>query len=365
MSNETPDKTRPSSGPTIIQAFIWGFIAAAFGSLFAFIGSLLSDKPVLPPAADTLHGASTPAEMNRVVDALLSAGKTAIDHDSTLMSKMDIGIILLCMLVVASTVYIIIRRHKPQQTSVPVWRTVLLIALLAVPPVVITVGACFMKDTLLHTSGISLALRNENTRPAVVRKGANVTVVIPTTLQSFFGYHESNSLKVNRAIATYPSGDQIPVTLIGVHIDDGGRKPGKTDIIPLMENVILRLQFTVPDDAKLGGAVIDLAVTGSLRLIPSGSKTPTARGDFDTTARFRVARDKEADFQSSHDALSSRVTRYNWFSFLSAAFAILGLTFFSPWTCRKCCGRVSAFKIKDDHLCPTCFEEQKKVGNSD
>ncbi len=79
MSNETPDQTQRSSGPTIIQAFIWGFVAAAFGSLFAFIGSLLSEKPDLPPEADALHGASTPAEMNRVVDTLLAAGQTAID----------------------------------------------------------------------------------------------------------------------------------------------------------------------------------------------------------------------------------------------------------------------------------------------
>ncbi|MCD4779836.1 MAG: hypothetical protein K8S27_04720 [Candidatus Omnitrophica bacterium] len=361
MTNETSRQTSSSSGPTIFQAFIWGFMVAAFGSLFAFIGSLISDKPVLPPAADTLHGASTPAEMNRVVDTLLSVGNLAIEHDSALVLKLGFTIIALCVLTVIATVWIVTHRRQLQRALVPTWHTVLLILMLAVPPIIITVGACFMKGSLFQSSEISHALQNENTRPPVVRKGAMVTVLIPTTLQSFFAYHKCDSFKIEHAMAALPSGERIPVTLADARFNDGGRKPGSTDFIPLMENVKLRLQFTLPDDPELYGAVIDLGVSGSLNLIPSSSKEPTDRENFDMTARFRVARDQEADFQEDYDALTSRVTRYNWFSFPSAGFAILGIIFFSPWMCRKCRGRVSAFKIREDHLCPKCFEERQKA----
>jgi hypothetical protein len=365
MSNDTSNEIRPSSGPTIVQAFIWGAMAAAFGSLFAFIGSLLSDKPVLPPAADTLHGASTPGEMNRVVDTLLSAGKSALDHDSALVSNLGISIVALCTLIVISTVWIVVRRRQPQRAPAPPWRSVLLILMLAVPPIVITVGACLMEDRLLRSSAISQALCNENTRPAVVRKGTEAKVLMPTTLQSRFGYHKCSSFKMKRVIATLPSGEQVPVALANARFDDGGRMPDKTDFIPSVRNVELRLQFTVPDDPKLCGALIDLGVGGSLSLIPSHSKVPTDRGDFDTMARFRVARNQEADFQATYDVLSARVTRYNWWSFPSAVFAILGITFFSPWMCRKCRGQVSAFKIMGDHLCPECFQEQKKAAEAE
>jgi hypothetical protein len=360
MTSTSSNQQPSSSGPTIIQALIWGFMAAAFGSLFAFIGSLLSEKPVLPPAADTLHGASTPAEMNRLVDTLLSTGKTAIEHDTALVSKMGIAVIALCTLIVISTVWLVLRRRQTHRAPAPMWRTVLLILMLAVPPVVITVGACIKEDSLFQSFGISQALRNENTRPPVVRKGTTVEVLIPITLQSRFGYHLCNSFEVKRVMATLPSGAQVPLTLADAHLNDGGRKPDKTDFIPVMENVTLRLQFTVPDDPKLCGAVIDLAVSGSLNLIPSGSKEPTGSGHFYTTARFRVARDQEADFQTAYDALSSKLARYNWFSFPSAGFAILWISVFSPWICTKCRGRVIGFKNKDAHLCTNCLEEQRR-----
>jgi hypothetical protein len=241
-----------------------------------------------------------------------------------------------------------------------VWRTVLLLLTLSVPVIAITVTVSFLKDRLLHGSGISKALRNENTRPPVVGTGTMVEVEVPTKLQSFFGYHESRSFKVKHVVATLPTGEQVPLTLNDARLRDGGRKPGMTDIIPLMENVELRLQFNVPDDSKLRGAVIDLAFSGSLGLIPSGSKTPIARGDYEAAARFRIARDQETEFQSSYDALSSKLNRNNWFSFTSAGLAILAITFFSPWFCRKCRGRVFAFGIMDGHLCKKCFEEQRK-----
>ncbi|MFH0783664.1 MAG: hypothetical protein V2B20_17155 [Pseudomonadota bacterium] len=365
MSNNTSNQPQSSSGPTIIQAFIWGIMAAAFGTLFAFIGSLLSETPALPPATDSLHGASTPAEMNRIVDTLLSAGQSAIGHDSALASKLGIAIIALCALIIGTAVWVVVRRHRFQSPPTPRWRTVLLLLLLVVPVIAISVGACFMKGRLLRSSSISQALCNENTRPPAVRKGSMVEVAIPITLQSFFGYHDSHSLKVGRVVATLPSGEQVPLTLTDARLRDGGRKPGKTDFIPVMENVKLRLQFTVPDDPRLCGALIDLAVSGSLGLIPSGSKQPVGRGNFDTTARFRVARDQEADFQTSYDAVSSKITGFNWFSFPSAGFAFIAITFFSPWLCRKCQGRVSAFKIRDGHLCPKCSEEQQKVAEAE
>ena len=365
MSENTQSETRSWSGPTIVQAFIWGFMAAAFGTLFAFIGRLLSEKPELPPAADPLHGIATPAEMNRALDELLAAGATAIDHDTALASNLTIGIVALCALVIGCAAWVVLRRRRPMSPPTPVWRTVLLVLALGVPLIATTVTTSFMKDRLLHGSAISSALHNEDTRPPVVGTGTMVEVRIPTTLQSFFGYHESRSFRLKHAVATLSTGEQVPLNVNDARLRDGGRKPDMTDIIPLMENVDLRLQFTVPDDRNLRGAVVDVEVAGSLGLIPSGSKQPNARGDYDAAARFRVARDQESEFQASYEVLSSRITRNNWFAFPTAGLAILAITFLSPWFCRKCRARVSAFGIMDGHTCKNCFEEQRRNADLD
>jgi hypothetical protein len=359
MSNDNDKARRPAaSGPTIGQALIWGFMAAAFGSLFAFIGKQLSDAPSVPPATDALHGASDPAEMNRIVDNILAAATPALGHDRFLVMKLGIAIIVLCALIVVATLWIIRRRHLAPHTPVHVPRTVFLILILAVPVTAITVGASAMQDRLLESSGISESLRNQNTDPPVVRVGSPVTITMPVSLQSFFAYYECKSFTITSATATLPSGETISVALTNAKIDNGGSKPGTTDVIPTMENVKVYLNCVVPNDSRLGGAVVELSVAGSLRLIPSTSHDPIESGDFDTTVNFRVARDKEAGFQTSYDSLS--LGRYNWFSFPAAAFAIIGIVLFSPWTCRQCRGRVSAFKIMDGHLCPTCFKERKK-----
>jgi hypothetical protein len=347
----------------------WGkFVGlVAFTAIAALVASILqnpffqlSEKPELPPATDSLHGAASPAEMNRIVDGLLAVGSSAIGQDSSLASQMRIGVMILCALIVVTAVWIVVRRRRTSCPPTPVWRTVLLILTLTVPVPALTVTTSLMQGRLLQSSGILKALRNENTRPPIVREGTMVEVEIPTTLQSVYGYHECTSLKMNRAVATLPSGEEVPLSLTDAHLSDGGSKPGKSDFITFMENVKLRLQFNVPNDPRLCGTLIDMSATGSLRLIPSGSKEPINRGDFDTTARFRVARNQEADFQASHDAVSSKITGLNWFSFLSAGFAFIAITFFSPWLCRKCHGRVSAFKIRDGHLCPKCSDEQQR-----
>ena len=365
MSKNTSNQSPSSSGPTIIQALIAGFVVAAFGTLFTFIGSLLSGEPALPPATDSLHGASTPAEMNRIVDTLLLGAQSAISHDSALASKMGTAIITLSALVIGTSVLVVVRRRRPQCRPAPTWRTVLLVLMLVVPVIAISVGVCFMKGRLLQSSSISKALSNENTSPSAVRIGSIVEITIPITLQSFFGYYDSRSLNVKRVVATLPSGEQVPLALNDAVLRNGDRKPGKTDPIPIMENVKLRLQFTVPDDPRLCGSLIDLAVSGSLSFIPSGSREPTASGDFDTSARFRVARDQEADFQASYIAVSSKLSSFNWFSFPSAVFALIAITFFSPWLCRRCKGRISLSNIYVGHLCAKCSEEQQKVAEAE
>jgi hypothetical protein len=234
-----------------------------------------------------------------------------------------------------------------------------LILILALPPIIITIGTSFMEDRFLQAPSISEALRNENTRPPVVRRGTTVTVVVPLTLQSFFGYHLCRSIKLDRVVASLANGEEVPVTLTDVRCDDGGRKPGKTDVIPLMENVRLRLLFTLPDDPTLRGAVIGMVLSGDLWLIPQGSKEPTSTRHFDAEMHFRVARDEEADFQESYDTLSATLYRYNWLSFLTAGLVILAIIFLSPWVCIFCGGPVLGVKFKNVSVCRKCYDERE------
>jgi large-conductance mechanosensitive channel len=57
--------------------------------------------------------------MNHIVDTLLTAGRTAIDHDSLLVTKIGFAIVALCVLVLICTVWVLARRRQLQDRPAP------------------------------------------------------------------------------------------------------------------------------------------------------------------------------------------------------------------------------------------------------
>ena len=364
MSNDAP---RSPSGPSVIQALIWGFMAAAFGSLFAFISRLTGEAPALPPAADPLHGTASPAEMNRLVDTLLTSAVAALQHDTVLMSKFGFAILLLCILCLMSTVWIIIRRRRQGCTSVPKWRTVCLIMVLAISPIVLSIGGCSRSDNMLHSAKIVAALRNDNTDPHVVLPGSDVTVHIPTDLQSVNGYGHCTSFDITSIIATLPSGEQVPLKVVDPKSHTSGSIPGNTpsQLVTYLYHVHIPLEFVIPNDPRLAGAVIDMAASGSADIIPSGSRKPTATASFAGKARFRIGREQESSFEADCNNVTSRFAQLNWLTIVSGLFVLIGLTCFGQFACRKCNRVLNMWLEMEGQLCPKCFKEQQKAAEEE
>jgi hypothetical protein len=175
-------------------------------------------------------------------------------------------------------------------------------------------------------------LSNENTSPHVVSPGTRVKVEIPVSMQSFFGYHEVSRFSLDGSQALLPDGSREPIELGDPGMSSGGRKPGKTDLIPLMEMVEPRASVTVPADPRLRGAIIGISVSGTLDLIPEGSRQVSMSKDYQAAATFRVAREAEVEFSGNYLLVSERLSTNVYMSFIVAALVLLGILIFSPST---------------------------------
>jgi len=305
----------------------------------------LFGKPASKRAADSnasanlpapaLDSTSTPREKNTAIDALLADAPSAIKHDSSLVSAIGIGATLLCVFVVAATVYAINLHRKHQQAATSLQRTALVVLLLALPLIAISIGAYLMTDGLLQTSRISVALGNDNTRPALVGKGDDVTIVVPISIDPSFSYSGLEYVSITRATATRPSGEQVPVNIISGDMTVEGRKSATFRIERAKDDVKLHVELSVPNDPSLSGALIELAFAGSLNLIAKDTKQSKARRYFTKSSRFRVARQKELDFQLTHWLLSDRLATWNAISFSAGTFAIFGFILVTHWQRRK------------------------------
>ena len=350
-------KQPSSSGPSIGQALIWGFVAAAFGGLFAWIGKLLSSSPQAPPTVDPLHGLSSPAEMNKHIDTLLSAGGAALAHDHSLANTLWIIVVGVCLVSLASAfIYIQRMRSRPVPSG---WRTAGVILLLGLPPVVITSAISIKKDGLFQAGLILQGLENENTRPGVVSRGKEVGVTIPVAMQSFFGYHQSVSFALRSSVALLPDGSRVPVKLDNPAMGVGGRKPGSTDVIPLMEDVKPKATFTIPDDPRLDGAIIKVATSGTLNILPQSHPDAFSSEDYTASTRFRVATEKEVQFASEYSQISDNISNVGWLSWPSLVAVIAGIILGTPGACKKCLKKVNRMKIFDGHLCRECFNSSQ------
>jgi len=164
---------------------------------------------------------------------------------------------------------------------------------LAITPIVLASGPKLIEDQLLNAGLVTRSFTNAYTSPAVIAPGMRVRVDMPVAMQSFEGYFEVRSFALVRSIATLSNGRSIPVEIEIPEMTGSSpsSKPDKTDVIPLMLNVVPEASVTVPSDPQLSGAVIEISSTGALRVMSEG------RGlydrTFDALTTFRVARDKE------------------------------------------------------------------------
>jgi hypothetical protein len=282
-----------------------------------------------------MDGASTPREKNTAIDALLADAPSAIKHDSSLISAIGIGTTLLSLLVVALTVYAIILYRKHQEATTLLQRTALVVILLAIPLMAISVGAYLMTEGLLRTSKISAALGNDNTRPSLVGKGDDVTIVVPISIDPSFTYSGLDHVSVARATATRPSGEQLAVNITSGNLAEEGRESVNFHIERVKDDVKLLVELSVPNDPGLSAAIIELAFTGSLNLIAKDTEKSKARRYFTKSSRFRIARQKELDFQRAHWSIADKLATWNAISFSTGAFGIFGIILATHWQRRK------------------------------
>jgi hypothetical protein len=356
---------RTSSGPPlIVKAFIAGIVIAAIGSVFAWLGKLISGAPEPIPVIDPLRGATSPAEMNQKLDALLAMSAQAITHDSALAKNLGILVAVLCALSLTCTLCYVLKMRRKEQPVPPTWRTILVILVLALVPVLATCTVMIKESTLLQASPVLQSMANENTTPAVVSPGEEVSIGFPLQVRSNRSYYEEAVLNIEKALAQTVDGQTIPVVFTAPKTSGGGSKPGKTDFIPVWENVKIHATMKIPDDPKLSGAIIQLSSSGSALILPEGSPNTLSRINFTSAATFRVAREKEQQFKTQFDKVTATLSSYNYWSWPSAAVVFIAIMFLTPSACKRCKKKLNVFKLMDGHLCGVCFEAVKKEKES-
>ena len=346
--------------PTLWEIFIGTGIIAAATAFFGFIGKLLSDKPIALSVHDTFQGNSTPGAMKAQIDAILATGESALRHDNILATTLS----LMVFLVTAASFVLLIRYIKKMrgknQPVPPKHRTVTVICILALIPIVFAVGVWMKKDSLFHAAPILESFKNVNTSPEVVRPGENVRVTIPVSIQSFFSYYESKQFNIIKSVAYIDDGQQLPVELIAPSMGSGGSVPGKTDFIPVMENLEPKVSFTIPNDPQFDGAIIEFICSGTLETISSNRNFVDQ--DYNATTSFRLARAKEMEFANSYNAACIKITQHNDLAFYNALLVFLGIIFLTPGMCSRCENKYKRIVLlnRDDYVCPTCFKEIEK-----
>jgi hypothetical protein len=332
MSDERqpPVTQRSSSTPTIPQAFVWGLLAAALGSLLAWLGKLLSENPQPPSVVDSLHGLSTPVEMNKYIDALLAAGQATLGHDEGLATRLGFIVVGACLLSLFGALLYVLQMRQNNRAALPSRRTFIVICGLAIVPIALACGLKLMKNRLFHAALVVQEFSNANTSPPVVSPGTRVCVDLPVSMQSFRGYNEVESFSLSSSVASLSNGGRIPIELGSPEMigDNPDQKPGVTDIIPAMLNVGPRASVTVPSDPQLSGAIVDMSASGTLRIMLQ-NRVMSPRS-FEASATFRVARDKEVQFKTQFDRVSGRLTSYVFMSLVVAALVTFGTLILIP-----------------------------------
>lgn len=270
------------------------------------------------PMIDSLHGSSTPAQMNTYIDTLLATGQDAFSHDQSLTNMLGVIVASACLLSLIGARSYARWMRKGKHIGSERWRTALVTGLLAIVPVALAFGVKLREDTFLNTPYVVRAFSNSNTSPQVASPGTKVWLDIPVSMQSFYGYYEVNAISISNSYANLSNGSRIPVELGKPEIWKKENKPNATDFITVMENVVLRAAFAVPADPQLKGALIAFSASGNLSIIPQGRGTTMYPRPFQTSTTFRVARDNEVQFAKDVDGLTSRLLLYVVVSLVAA-----------------------------------------------
>lgn len=314
---------QPSSGPTIGQAFIAGILFAALGSLAAWLGSVLSEElPATLPTVDALDGAGSPAELNARIDTVLEAGSKLLEHDAGAASLSLWIVIAVAVLALGGAICYVVRQRTRGRVPSGMEKTFVGVSLSAAS-VGLGVLLVTSQDAVLHSLPVVDLIGNSNTRPAVASRGESVWVELPVSMQSFFGYHTVPSHRLERAEIQLVDGSRRGIDLGETMMTEGGREPGATDFIPVMEQVEPDVRVSIPDQDELEGALLSVAVSGQLRLIPDRSKRLSSPRRFQAESTFRIARSHEVEFTEKFASIDSNLGVAMFIAFASSVVILL------------------------------------------
>jgi hypothetical protein len=163
-----PEKPKQSSiERDIWRAIIAGSFATALLGLLAWTGKLL--ERLAPHGHSILEGLriSSPDELNRQIDSLLSTSGAAHAHDHSVLNALWIIVIGVCLLCLASA-FVYVRRM--QSRPIPsAGRTVGMLLLLGLPPIAITSAIGIKQDSLFQTGQLLWRLQIANTTLVAAR----------------------------------------------------------------------------------------------------------------------------------------------------------------------------------------------------
>jgi hypothetical protein len=117
--------------------------------------------------------------------------------------------------------------------------------------------------------------------------------------------------------------------------------------------------FDVGEDPQLGGAIIEVAASGTLGILPQENPNVLTPSEYSGSTSFRVATDKEVMFADGYTQISNSVDNLGWLSWPTFVAVIAGIFFATPSACRKCMKIVNRMRIYNGHLCRECFDKDK------
>jgi hypothetical protein len=136
-------------------------------------------------------------------------------------------------------------------------------------------------------------------------------------LQSFQGKYQSIDFYVSNFEAKLVNGStkKLPSGGVSIYSNHESAPRGKTDFIPVMNNVNIFVSFDVPDDQELDGALVDLTIGGDLSLITGNQYNFS--GSFPYTVRFtfRISGKQEAIYWHSYDEIAGHLHNYQLYAF--------------------------------------------------
>lgn len=311
----------------LVLAIVWTL--HTIGGIAAMIGSFplcFLDHPDSASVMDSGYGALT---TNSIVENALKHTSDELEFDNFNIGLFSGSVIMQCVVALLMALRYIKRRNIIQNNPIKKKSYIKLLLLLAISPVVFTIIPNIPGKCIFQLSRIINTFNNKNTFPNMVKQGSLVEIIFPTNIESVSGYYRCESFKIDISMAVLlPTGKRVHVSWTEAKIIDSGHLPSKEESKKTPEKILLRLQYGIPDDKELVGAMLNLQVTGDIDILNPENNMPT-KTNFDVSTRFRIATQEEINLRTSYDNLSIYLTRLYRYSLPTAFFIFAVLVLFT------------------------------------